>query len=299
MTAHTERMERFKEAIYKQREEINERMTEMFSLLKEYTKGKYPEKVLVREEVSKPVTKYVNAISLVRVEDDKGKKGDEVVDKNVVEPIELVEKKEAMDDVKDNESDRSVNEDSTRWGKYVDRLMEMPRSQPIGYYLKHEINKKTIEDLVDNHKYNDSLLATRLGKMDNETYNSLPVGPMYDAILKKKLARKYGREGNFVIPCSIKRLKFMNALANQGSDVNIMPLSIYSKLTSEKPTWTNIRLSLANHSYIYPLGIAEDVLVDVVGFVYPVDFVILDIKEDDYMPLILRTSFLTTTRAEI
>ncbi|GKE72677.1 zf-CCHC domain-containing protein [Tanacetum coccineum] len=122
---------------------------------------------------------------------------------------------------------------------------------------------------------------------------------MYVVILKKKLARKDRRGGNFVIPCSIGRLKFMNTLADQGSDVNIMPLSFYNKLTSEKPTGTNIRLSLANHSYIYPRGVAEDVLIDVAGFVYPVDFVILDIKEYKYMPLILGTLFLTIARAEI
>nr|GEX02704.1 zf-CCHC domain-containing protein/DUF4219 domain-containing protein/UBN2 domain-containing protein [Tanacetum cinerariifolium] len=88
-------------------------------------------------------------------------------------------------------------------------------------------------------------------------------GPMYNTILKKKLLRKEGRGGNFVIPCSI------------------------------------MRLSLANHSYIYPLGIAKDVLVDVAGFVYPMDFIILDVKEDEHMPIILGTSFLTTARAEV
>ncbi|GKF97482.1 hypothetical protein Tco_0293303 [Tanacetum coccineum] len=100
-----------------------------------------------RKEDSKPVTKCVNAISLVRVEDDKGKKGDEVVDKNVVEPIELVEEDKVVDEVVDNELDGSMDEDSIIWGKYVDRLTEIPRSRPIGYYLKHEINKNTIEDL--------------------------------------------------------------------------------------------------------------------------------------------------------
>ncbi|GJS95328.1 hypothetical protein Tco_0802296 [Tanacetum coccineum] len=86
---------------------------------------------------------------------------------------------------------------------------------------------------------------------------------MYDVILKKKLARKKEREGNFVIACSIGELKYMNALADQGSDVNIMPLTIYNKLTSEKPIGTNLKLSLANHSYVYLVGIAKDVLVDV------------------------------------
>ncbi|GKD06774.1 hypothetical protein Tco_1181748 [Tanacetum coccineum] len=106
-------------------------MMEMFSLLKEYTKGKFPEKVLVREEVSRPVTKYVNDISLLRMENKKGKDDNEFVDKNIIEPIEIVEKKEAIDDEKDNQSDKSMNESSTRWGKYVDRLIEMPRSVVI------------------------------------------------------------------------------------------------------------------------------------------------------------------------
>nr|GEU63243.1 ribonuclease H-like domain-containing protein [Tanacetum cinerariifolium] len=59
----------------------------------------------------------------------------------------------------------------------------------------------------------------------------------------------------------------MDALVDQGSDVNVMPLSIYNRLTDERPAETEIRLSLASHSYIYPLGIADDVLVDVVGYV--------------------------------
>ncbi|GKC14897.1 hypothetical protein Tco_1011679, partial [Tanacetum coccineum] len=44
-----------------------------------------------------------------------------------------------------------------------------------------------------------------------------------------------------------------------------------------------------------PTGIAEDVLVDVVGYVYPVDFMILDIREDEKRHFILGTPFLTST----
>nr|GEV30584.1 putative ribonuclease H-like domain-containing protein [Tanacetum cinerariifolium] len=148
MEAHTERMERFEEAIYKQREEINKGMKEMLSLLKELTKGKSSKKALVRKEVSKHVIKYVNAISLIRIKSDKDKGSDKIVDKNIIKPIELVDIEETMDDEKDNESDGSKNKDSTRWGKYVDRRMEMPRSQPIGYYLKQKNNKKMIKGVV-------------------------------------------------------------------------------------------------------------------------------------------------------
>ncbi|GJW20848.1 MAK10-like protein [Tanacetum coccineum] len=94
-------------------------------------------------------------------------------------------------------------------------------------------------------------------------------------------------------------LKHTNALVDQGSDVNVMPFSTYSKLTNERPVKTDIRLSLATHSYIYPLGIAEDVLVDVDGYVYPVDFMILDIKEDEKRPFILGTPFMTMVKVVI
>ncbi|GJV13648.1 zinc finger, CCHC-type containing protein [Tanacetum coccineum] len=239
--------------------------------------------LLVREEARHLITKHVNAISIVKMEKEKSVENNVVIDKNVVEsseldvvePIELVDMKEGMEDEMDDESDESMKEELTKWETKAEVLVEMPRSQPIGYYLKHEINEKLIEGLVDNHKYNDSLLSTCLGKMDYKTYNSLPVGPMYNVILKKTLAKKDDMEGNFVIPCSIVRL------------------------TNEKLEGTDIRLSLASHSYIYLFRITEDVLIDIVGYVYPVDFVILNIKEDENKPFILGTPFLTTAKAEI
>ncbi|GJS18710.1 reverse transcriptase domain-containing protein [Tanacetum coccineum] len=78
-----------------------------------------------------------------------------------------------------------------------------------------------------------------------------------------------------------------------------MPLSTYMKLTDERPLEMDIRLSLASHSYIYPLGIVEDVLVEVAEHVYPTDFVILDIKENEKRPFILGTPFLTAAKAVI
>ncbi|GKE94354.1 hypothetical protein Tco_1579209 [Tanacetum coccineum] len=67
MAAHTERMERFENTIFKQRERINGRMTEMFRLLKELTTSRTPKKV-IREEAKFPVTKNLNSISLTKGE---------------------------------------------------------------------------------------------------------------------------------------------------------------------------------------------------------------------------------------
>nr|GEV60018.1 hypothetical protein [Tanacetum cinerariifolium] len=135
--------------------------------------------------------------------------------------------------------------------------------------------------------------------MKGKTNNLLPKGPVYEAILKKKITRKKDIGENFQIPCNIRGLKHINALVDQGSIVNIMPLSTYMKLTDKRPAETAIRLSLASNSYIYPLEIAEDVLVDVVGYVYLMDFMILDIREDKKRHFILGTSFLTMAKAVI
>ncbi|GJR42159.1 zinc finger, CCHC-type containing protein [Tanacetum coccineum] len=200
-------------------------------------------------------------------------------------------------ETKNRAKNRIKNEPIKRDEK--EETVEAPSSQPVECYLKHRINKKLIEGLVDNTRFNDSLSGVCVGKIKGKTYNLSPRGHVYEAILKKKITKKEDIGGNFEIPYNIGGLKRMNTLVDQGSDVNIMPLSTYVKLTNERPAETNIRLSLASHSYIYPLGIAEDVLVNVAGYMYPVDFMILDIKEDKKRPFILGTPFLTTAKAVI
>nr|GEV01181.1 hypothetical protein [Tanacetum cinerariifolium] len=48
-----------------------------------------------------------------------------------------------------------------------------------------------------------------------------------------------------------------------------------------------------------PRGIAKNVLVRIGKFVFPIDFIILDIPEDDDVPLILRQPFLSTAHSKI
>nr|GEZ88589.1 hypothetical protein [Tanacetum cinerariifolium] len=110
MAAHTERMERFEKAIFKQREEINDGMAEMFGLLKELMPSRTPKKVLVKEEARHLVIKNVSAISLFKMENEKNTKNNEAIDKNVmglselnaIEPTGVVDiKKEVVDEIND------------------------------------------------------------------------------------------------------------------------------------------------------------------------------------------------------
>jgi len=45
-------------------------------------------------------------------------------------------------------------------------------------------------------------------------------------------------------------------------------------------------LTLADRSFSYPYRVLEDVLVQVNDLVFPADFVILDMAEDEEMPLL-------------
>lgn len=60
-----------------------------------------------------------------------------------------------------------------------------------------------------------------------------------------------------------------------------------------------MNIQLADRSVKYPVGICENVLVKVGKFKFPVDFVILDMEEDDLVPIILCRPFLATARAVI
>ncbi|KAI3725233.1 hypothetical protein L1987_65014 [Smallanthus sonchifolius] len=58
-------------------------------------------------------------------------------------------------------------------------------------------------------------------------------------------------------------------------------------------------ISLADHSVKYPRGIVENLLVKVGKYVFPVDFIILDMDADDRVPLILGHLFLRTAKTLI
>ncbi|XP_031378355.1 uncharacterized protein LOC116193748 [Punica granatum] len=62
---------------------------------------------------------------------------------------------------------------------------------------------------------------------------------------------------------------------------------------------THITLQLADRSIKYPKGIVENVLVKVDKFIFPVDFIVLEMEEDREVPMILGRPFLATGKALI
>ncbi|GKB55599.1 reverse transcriptase domain-containing protein [Tanacetum coccineum] len=107
------------------------------------------------------------------------------------------------------------------------------------------------------------------------------------AMIQNKVPPKLRDLGSFLIPCNFNKNFSCNDLADLGASINLMPYSLCAKLSLEtlKPTKMSVRL--ADRSFQYPVGIAENMLVEVDKFTFPADFVILEMDEDSKVPLIL------------
>ncbi|GJV68719.1 hypothetical protein Tco_1484228 [Tanacetum coccineum] len=95
------------------------------------------------------------------------------------------------------------------------------------------------------------------------------------------LPRKEKDPGSFTLPCYINNVYFENALADLGASVSIMPVELVDRTVK------------------HPKGIAENVLVGIGKFIFPVDFIIIYMPEDVKVPLILGRPFLSTAHAKI
>ncbi|GJW32800.1 reverse transcriptase domain-containing protein [Tanacetum coccineum] len=127
----------------------------------------------------------------------------------------------------------------------------------------------------------------------------IPLNENCSAMLLKKLPEKLGDPGKFLIPCNFPGMDVCHALADLGASINLMPLSIWKKLSLPELTPTRMTLELADRSITHPKGLAEDVFVKVGSFHFPTDFVVVDFEADPRVPLILGRSFLRTGRALI
>nr|GEX18007.1 reverse transcriptase domain-containing protein [Tanacetum cinerariifolium] len=119
------------------------------------------------------------------------------------------------------------------------------------------------------------------------------------AVLLKKLPEKLGDPGKFLIPCDFLELDECLALADLGASINLMPVSVWKKLSPPKLTFTRMILELANQLVAIPTGVAEDVFVKVRKFYFLADFVVVNYDVDPRVPLILGRPFLRTARALI
>ncbi|GKA76640.1 reverse transcriptase domain-containing protein, partial [Tanacetum coccineum] len=99
-------------------------------------------------------------------------------------------------------------------------------------------------------------------------------------MLLKKLPEKLGDPGKFLIPCNFLGIDVCHALADLGASINLMPLSIWKRLSLPELTPTWMTLELADRSITHPKVLTEDVYVKVGKFHFPTNFVVVDVEAD-------------------
>ncbi|GJZ14320.1 reverse transcriptase domain-containing protein [Tanacetum coccineum] len=141
-----------------------------------------------------------------------------------------------------------------------------------------ELNEGTIEMCeITQEVLNVAAGGIFLYKTPNQAYQ----------LLEDKVLHKLDWAKNKKTKSSLKKTIAFADEADLGASINLMPYSLYAKLSLEtlKPTTMSVRL--ADISFQYPVGIAENMLVEVGKFTFPADFVILEMEEDNKVPIIL------------
>ncbi|XP_014511625.1 uncharacterized protein LOC106770325 [Vigna radiata var. radiata] len=106
-------------------------------------------------------------------------------------------------------------------------------------------------------------------------------------LLKKSCPPKVKDPGGFTVPCTIGSVKIGKALLDLGSSINMMPLSMLKKIDGLRLKPTKISLIMADGSPKKPYGVVEDVVIHIERLKFLVDFVVMEMKEDDKISIIL------------
>ena len=153
----------------------------------------------------------------------------------------------------------------------------------LDIFKKLHINIPFLEALENMPSYVKFMKKILASKKKLEEYGTIALTEECSAILQKKLPPKLQDPGSFAIPFSTGNRVSGKALCDFGASINLMPLSMFKRLKQGEPKSTTISLQLAK----------------VGKFVLPADFVILDMEEDNSVPIILGRPFLATGKAQI
>ncbi|GJW66981.1 hypothetical protein Tco_0121405 [Tanacetum coccineum] len=136
-------------------------------------------------------------------------------------------------------------------------------------------------------------------KQLTEEDDEVSINPRCSALLQNQLPPKENDPGSFILPCSIRRLDFNNALADLGASISIMPFFMFKRLGIGKLEPINMVIEMADSTKCIPKGIVKNLFLKFDKFILLIDFVILDIIEDFRMPVILGRPLLATAHAKI
>ncbi|GJR57467.1 hypothetical protein Tco_1499629 [Tanacetum coccineum] len=172
-------------------------------------------------------------------------------------------------------------------------------NQTMESLKKIKINRPLLKEIRQTDNYAKQMKELLENKPRTEEDGEIRMNPRCSTLLQNHLPPKEQDPGSFILPCSIEKLDFKNALADLGASISIMPFSMYKRLGIGKLRPINMVIEMADNTKCTPKGIVENPLIKIDRFIFPIDFVILDMVEDNRMPIILGRPLLATAHAKV
>ena len=107
------------------------------------------------------------------------------------------------------------------------------------------------------------------------------------AVIQNSIPEMLQDPGSFTIPYEIGHVDVGKTLCDSRANINLMPLSVAKRLSLWELTPIAMTLQMADRTLSHLEGIIEDMLIKVGKFIFLVDFVVINIKEDKQVPLLL------------
>ncbi|GJU52100.1 copia protein [Tanacetum coccineum] len=159
-------------------------------------------------------------------------------------------------------------------------------------YSLLEEERHVIETIAYSDKYKKILDGIYLDKIKLDGINK----EEEEGIIKVKGEALIEKEdlGAFVILIRLEGKINLNALADTGSDINVMPYRVYKELGREEVQNVKKGITMLNHSKAEPMGLLSDVLCQVGVTTIIAKFLILDMPIDRDTPILVGRGLLYT-----
>ena len=177
--------------------------------------------------------------------------------------------------------------------------MEEQFSKFLDMFKKIEINIAFVEALAQMPNYAKFLKDILSKKRRFSEEGVMSFTTTYSAVVKTNLPLKMQDLSSFIIPCTIRSFEFGKALCDSGTSINLMPLSVVKRLCLGDLIPTTMTLQMEDKTMAQPEGVLEDVLIKVGKFIFPMDFIVMDMEEDTEVLLLLGKPFLAIGAALI
>ncbi|GJZ17513.1 agenet domain-containing protein [Tanacetum coccineum] len=158
--------------------------------------------------------------------------------------------------------------------------------------------RQVIETLKHSDKHKKLLDSVLLYKTKLDRELELEEEEAMEAMVKSYKAIKEKNDPRvFVLLIRLETKFDFHALADTGSNINVMPYRIYKKLRREQVKPVSHKITMLDHSKAEPMGILKDVLCQVGVTTILASFLIIDIPIDRDVPIVIGRSFLYTCRS--